>query len=215
MFNSRLHFWKEKGLHPTTIYDIGANTGDWTRNIQTIFPNINYELFEANNDNSQRLQDLNHHIILLGEIDKTNVPFYKIRNGFNTGDSKYLEVSSAFQNNNYSIIYLDQKRLDSYVVEKKLPLPDLIKIDVQGAELDVLKGMGKLIDDVKYFIIEVSLHRWNKDSPMIEEIIDYMFKHNFYFIDVLDNHVLDGYLFQIDILFCHSSTQLRKENFYK
>ena len=127
----------------------------------------------------------------------------------------YLEVSSAFQNNNYTTTYLEKKRLDNYIIENRLPAPDFVKLDVQGAELDILKGMDLVIDGVKHFIIEVSLHRWNKDAPMIEDIIAYMYAHDFYFVDILENHYVEDYNIQIDILFSHKSTNFRKENFYK
>ena len=215
MYNSRIEFWKSKGLNPNVIYDIGANVGDWSRNMMIFFPNANYQLFEANNNNKKYIENMNHHIILLGDKEESNIPFYKIINGYNTGDSMYLEVSSAFQNNNYTTSYLEKKKLDNYIIENRLPIPELVKIDVQGAELDVLKGMDLIIDNVKHFIIEVSLHHWNKDAPMIEDIIAYMYKKDFYFVDTLENHYVDGYNIQIDILFSHKSTNFRKENFYK
>jgi FkbM family methyltransferase len=215
MFQSRVHFWKTKGLAPQTIYDIGANVGEWTQTMKGIFPNANYQLFEANRDNQKHIAHLNHHIVLLGDKNEENVPFYKIRNGYNTGDSMYLEVSSAFQNDNYTTTYLEKKRLDTYVLEKGLPLPDLVKIDVQGGEIDVLEGMGDLMGNVKHFIIEASLHRWNKDAPMVEDIIGFMYSRGYYFVDILETHVVDGYNLQIDILFSHASTNFRKENFYR
>jgi FkbM family methyltransferase len=214
MFQSRINFWKSKGLNPSVIYDIGANVGDWTREMLIHFPNANYQLFEANADNKSHIQEYNHHILLLGDKEEENIPFYKIVNGYNTGDSMYLEVSSAFQNNNYTLQYLKKQRLDTYIQQNNLPFPELVKIDVQGAELDVLKGMDSIIENVKHFIIEVSLHRWNKDAPMIEDIIAYMYNHSFYFVDIVDNHMINGYNFQIDILFSHKSTNFRKENFY-
>jgi FkbM family methyltransferase len=214
MFQSRIQFWKSKGLNPSVIYDIGANVGDWTREMLTHFPNANYQLFEANEDNKHHIEKYNHHILLLGEKEEEHIPFYKIINGYNTGNSIYLEVSSAFQNNNYTVQYLKKQRLDTYIQQNNLPFPELVKIDVQGAELDVLKGMDTILENVKHFIIEVSLHRWNKDAPMIEDIIGYMYTHNFYFVDIVDNHIVNGYNNQIDILFSHKSTNFRKENFY-
>lgn len=215
MFQSRIQFWKSKGLNPNVIYDIGANVGDWTREMMSLFPNANYQLFEANSHNKSRIAQYNHHILLLGEKEEDRIPFYKIINGYNTGDSMYLEVSSAFQNNNYTIEYLKKNRLDNYIQQNNLQFPDLVKIDVQGAELEVLKGMDSILENVKHFIIEVSLHRWNKDAPMVEDIITYMYSHNFYFVDILDTHIINGYNFQIDILFSHKSTNFRKENFYE
>ena len=214
MFKSRIAFWCSKGLDPKVIYDIGANVGDWTRDMQKFFPNAHYELFEANIDNKNHLKNYNYHIVLLGDREANNIPFYKIIKGFNTGNSIYLEVSKAFKDDNYKTDILEMITLNKYIPEKNLPIPDLVKLDVQGAELDILKGMSNYIQNVKHFIIEASLHRWNKDAPMIENIIKYMYDNNFYFVDVLELHIVNGYTLQIDILFSHESTQFRREDFY-
>jgi hypothetical protein len=104
--------------------------------------------------------------------------------------------------------------LDTYVRRANLPTPDFMKLDVQGAELDVLRGAESCMQSAKYVLMEVSLHRWNKDAPMIEEVISYMAERNFELIDIVDSHVVDNYLFQVDVLFAHKSTELRRQDFY-
>lgn len=37
-------------------------------------------------------------------------------------------------------------RLDDFVTAERLPLPDVVKIDVEGCELEVLAGMARIID---------------------------------------------------------------------
>jgi FkbM family methyltransferase len=214
MFHSRIDFLKSKGLAPTCIYDIGANKGDWTNDMKQHFPNAIYELFEANIDNLPDIAKYKPHIILLGNENKDNVPFYKTYFQFNTGNSMFLEVSNVFGTSNYTTVYLPMRTLDTIIAEKSLPVPDFVKLDVQGAELAILQGMTNTLPHVKYFQIEVSFHRWNKDAPMAEEIITYMASKGYYMIDILEYHMIHGYTAQIDILFAHSSTGLRKENFY-
>lgn len=214
MFDQRIQFWKSKGFNPKCIYDIGANKGDWTANMKQHFPDASYELFEANIDNLPELMPFNPHIVLLGNQNKDAVPFYKTLCPFNTGNSMFLEVTNYFGTTNYIIDHLPMSTLDSFIIEKSLKLPDFVKLDVQGAELVILDGMVNTLPHVKYFQIEVSLHRWNKDAPMAEEIITYMASKGYYMIDILEIHMLYGYLGQIDILFAHSSTGLRKEDFY-
>jgi FkbM family methyltransferase len=40
------------------------------------------------------------------------------------------------------------------VAQKQIPPPDLMKIDVEGAELEVLKGMGEQVRRVRRMLIE-------------------------------------------------------------
>jgi hypothetical protein len=96
--------------------------------------------------------------------------------------------------------------LDSYIEEYSIPLPDFIKIDVQGAELDVLEGGQKCLENATMVLLEVSIHRYNEKSPLFAEVIDYMNKHNFQVVDIIENHIINGYLAQVDLLFAKSGS---------
>ena len=214
MFNSRIQFWKSNGFAPTCIYDIGANKGEWSATMKQFFPDAKYELFEANADNLPDIAPYKPHIILLGNENKDGIPFYKTHFQFNTGNSMFLEVSNVFGESNYTTVHLPMRTLDTVIQEKSLMVPDFVKLDVQGAELAILQGMTNTLPHVKYFQIEVSLHRWNKDAPMAEEIIEFMASKGYYMVDILEYHMIHGYTAQVDFLFAHASTGLRKENFY-
>ena len=51
--------------------------------------------------------------------------------------------------------------LDSYVREKNLPRVDFIKLDVEGAELDVLKGAATTIARFKPILALSAYHKWD------------------------------------------------------
>lgn len=211
MFN-RLAFWKTKGMNPQVIYDIGANDGSWTRDAKSVFPQARYEEFEANSEHRRS----GRHMVLLGDTEK-DITFYKAVGpgvGANTGASVYLEVTHHYAPGNYVEETLPMVPLDVYAGRMNLPQPDLLKLDVQGAELDVLRGAESILSKTQYVLLEASLHRWNKDAPMIEEIVSYMALHEFELVDIVDTHVVQGYLFQVDVLFAHKSTGLRRQDFY-
>ena len=74
--------------------------------------------------------------------------------------------SSGNYNNDY---FVKEKRnikirnLDQILKKKKLIKPILIKIDVQGFELEVLKGAKQILSKVDYIILETSKNRmYNK-----------------------------------------------------
>ena len=50
--------------------------------------------------------------------------------------------------------------IDSYVAEKKLPRVDFIKLDVEGAELDTLKGAATTIARFKPILALSAYHKW-------------------------------------------------------
>ena len=51
---------------------------------------------------------------------------------------------------------------------------NLIKLDVQGAELKVLDGLKETVNSFEVIILEVSLHNYNKDSPLFDKVMNYM-----------------------------------------
>ena len=52
----------------------------------------------------------------------------------------------------------------------------LLKIDVQGAELDVLSGAERVLQNCEAVILEVSFFEFQKGIPQFYNIIDYMKK---------------------------------------
>jgi FkbM family methyltransferase len=210
----RLAFWKQKGLSPHVIYDIGAHNGSWYREAKKIFPTSHIICFEANQEHHAALEDLSGNIVLLGAENKSQVGFFRNTIGCTTGNSIYLEQTYYFTPQTAVVDLLPMRRLDSFVEEKNIPAPDFMKLDVQGAELDILKGAGSLLLAVKYCVLEVSLHGYNREAPLIEEVIAFMKSQNFVVLDFIDFHRINGYLAQVDILFAHSSTGLRKNHFY-
>jgi hypothetical protein len=47
-------------------------------------------------------------------------------------------------------------------------------MDVQGAELDIIRGGIKLCKKAKGILLEVALKEYNQNSPLYDEVVDYM-----------------------------------------
>ena len=69
------------------------------------------------------------------------------------GNSIYREQTSYFPDTQYKI--KETITLDTLVKSKNYPYPDLIKIDVQGAELDIIKGASQCLENASYLILEL------------------------------------------------------------
>ena len=61
--------------------------------------------------------------------------------------------------------------LDKVINDNNWPLPDLIKLDVQGSELDILDGAKKILSHAKYLIVELQHIEYNDNAPLFEESI--------------------------------------------
>jgi len=213
----RFCFWKCNEFNPKVVYDIGSNRGEWTYAIQSVFTNAAFYLFEGCSDNNKyntRVQ--NYHNVLLGS-ERKEVDFYCVKEDIgytNTGNSMYLELSDVFSKDNFYSIKQKVIPLDEYIESHNIPYPDLIKIDVQGAELDVLEGGRKCLEHSTMVLLEVSIHRYNKNAPLMAEVIQYMDTHNFEPVDILETHMIKGYTAQIDILFAKKHSGYRIDSFY-
>lgn len=83
----------------------------------------------------------------------------------------YYGLASAFYNRDTKYVAYEVECVKLDEVLKEFKNIKLMKIDVEGAEYEVLKGMEKSLDKVRYIIIEVSRNA--------REIVDLLLKHRF------------------------------------
>jgi len=110
-------------------------------------------------------------------------------------------------------VWVPIKRFDSVFQDADLVSPCLVKIDVQGAELAVLRGMGALIRNVDLFIVEVSSIVTLEGAAPMFETIDYMRQNGFTIYDIcgLGRRPLDNALAQLDLVFCKNDSKLLED----
>ena len=92
----------------------------------------------------------------------------------------------------------------------------MIKLDIQGAELKVLDGLKETINSFEVIILEVSLHNYNKDSPLFDNVMNYMNVKGFRLYDLFDLKRLGdnkSFLLQFDCLFVRNNSNLLNVKF--
>jgi FkbM family methyltransferase len=87
-------------------------------------------------------------------------------------------------------------RLDTIIKEHNIPKVDIIWMDLQGAELLALKGLGTHLRDVKYIHTEVSHKEMYSGQVMFNEINEFMKNNNFI---IRNNLSMDGW--QEDVIY--------------
>lgn len=191
-----------------TVYDIGAHEGTWTAECKEVLPEASYYLFEADTDKKSCLPTENTFFEVLSSTHGSDINYYKTKFQFTTGNSTYRELSQHFDGNNYYIDTRKSCRLDRLACEKGLPQPDMIKLDTQGSELDILTGAGNLLANTKVVYMEVSIHQYNENAPLIGDVLAFMKEHGFYMFDIGELHYIKGALAQIDLFFCKKESPL-------
>lgn len=217
LMRARLTRLAQKGFRPGTIYDIGSHHGRWTQMVRGVWPEARVEMFEADADTEAHKRDLPagvaSHTVLLGASAKENVPFYKCGLGLSQGNSLFLEQTQFFAPGNFSVARLRQVPLDAFIEERKLPPPNLLKLDVQGGELQVLAGGARALAAAAVVLLEVALHQYNSNAPLFAEVVDFMAKKGFQMIDVAACTYIDGDLAQLDALFARAGGPFCRADF--
>jgi FkbM family methyltransferase len=191
----------QKYFTPTSILDIGANVGDFAKQCSMNYPMAKLFLVEGNAACEPHLKRLKceYFIGLLSDEVKT-VQFYVDKNNeLSTGNSMYRENTQHFSDENIIVQELQTNTLDEVVQPR---IFDLIKIDVQGSELDVLRGGINTVNSAKGIILELSLIEYNKNAPSADELIQYMESIDYVLVEKLQEHFdSQGQLFQWDGFF--------------
>lgn len=188
---------QKNGFSISTVYDIGANKGRWSRDMKRVLPKSNFFLFEANESHRKKLasRGFTFFICVLGSKEETR-RFYSIGG---TGDSLYLEKTKHYEETNSREV--TTRTLKSIAQENKLPAPNFIKLDVQGAELDILHGSDGLLEQCHAIYMECPVLEYNVGAPTFDVYIQFMLNRGYLPIQVLEQHFINGALTQFDILF--------------
>jgi FkbM family methyltransferase len=158
-------------FNPNVIFDIGANVGLAGCYFAANFPNSAIYGFEPESG-AYRIAEINYRNIQRGRL-------FKVALSSQNGEANILSsaVGSGGQKlemydptSDWTREKVETCRLDDLIVRENLPIPDLLKIDVEGAEYDVLLGLGILSRKVKGIVMEVhSDDLWDKCSSFISE----------------------------------------------
>ena len=209
----KIHNLKCMGYTPDAILDIGAHHGNWTFAMRHIYPSANYYLYEGidypelgryNDDAAIKVYN-----VLLNDT-ATTVDWYQMKN---TGDSFFREKTHHFTN--CEPIKRDTTTLSTQIAKENI-LQDakniMMKIDCQGAEIPILKGTGRdVLDRTDFIILEIPLFgQYNEGVPTFLEHIAFMESIGFATYDIIDNHYINGFNMQVDVLFINKNHPFNK-----
>ena len=199
---------QQDGLKIDTVYDVGANVGSWSTALRnSVLRNSYFYLFEGDPQHDQRLQatGLPYYIGILSDPGRDFVEYYQ--GGTSTGNSYYKE-NTVFYDDAVPVRML-ARTLESIVAECAMPVPNFLKIDTQGSELDILRGAESILPGVDLIYLECPIGKYNIGAPNIQEYLEYMAGQNFIPSDLLEIHTADRVLIQVDIMFINIATKDR------
>src|SRR5437867_6417463 len=136
----RLLRWRDEGFRPRVIYDIGAHLGAWSEMVQAIFAPETIFLFEPQADFREKLirrqpAEAKWKVIPVALGDQEGTQWINVTE--NSAASSLLtpmtaEVPATWGTTPVRREEVKVATLDGLAASRSMPLPDLVKIDVQG-----------------------------------------------------------------------------------
>lgn len=189
------------------VFEVGARYGDESIVLSNIFKNSKIFSFECNPltidicsnkfKGNKNIKFFSHG---LGE-KSDKLPFYSyIEN--NDGASSFLKRDDFIKTQKETGI-VEIRTLSDFVLEKKIKKIDLLCMDVQGYELNILKGAKDFLKKIKFIIMEepnpvINIQILNKDqyskyvnAPGPEEIKKFMRENNFVEIERVEENFIE------------------------
>jgi len=214
-FEEALRHIRSTGYIPDLIIDVG--TADGTPPLQNIFSDSNFFWIEPLKEFENALKGLqqkfkgDYIISAVGSAEGSFVlNVHKDLHGstmFNETDGK----ASDGEPREIPVTTLNKLSAEyNWRQFNKI----LLKADVQGFELEVLKGSNEILANVDLIILEVSLFRFLKNSPDLFDVIAYMKGLGYVVYDIVGgiNRPLDHALGQKDLVFVKENGLFRQSH---
>ena len=188
------------GWKPSTVLDIGGFKGTWTRDIQQMLPAAAVTIVEPNRHPELERLRVRVFYEVLSSTQKT-VPWYS---NMSTGDSLYREKTRHYAG--IEPVLRTTTTLDTLFPNETF---EFIKLDCQGAELDILRGGTTLLRGTTAVLLECPFAgQYNEGAPSFIEYLRTLDELGFAPLDITEAHRAGGILFQLDILCLRKTSSL-------
>jgi FkbM family methyltransferase len=205
---------RDQGVVPRQIVDAGASNGCWSRECMRIFPEARYLLVDPLPENRDALEAL--------RASRPNLRVWHgalgseagVRELFAHGDQSSFLRSEDFPGSRTPRVEI--RTLDSCLDEGLLEPPDLIKADVQGFELELLRGAKRCLERCELLLLEVSFREIYESAPLAHRVIAAAGEAGFRIYDICTyaQRPEDAELMQADILFAADGSSLFRNEGY-
>jgi FkbM family methyltransferase len=199
------------------ILDIGGGIGATAKLFNQFFPENKIIVFEPINDNFDAIKirfsaTTNIEIIKCAAGNENSVKKINIANRITSSSILPLAAdlnSTVFNDKNLGQVRdecIEIVRLDDFMLNDHNEI-GILKIDVQGFELDVLKGAEVTLKRTDVIVLEANNHDGYVGSPKYYDIDDFLREHNFTLYDILPSIVDNGKLKEWDLIYLNNLAQ--------
>lgn len=199
-----------QGLHFNTVVDIGANIGQFSLLIRELNPDANIHAFEPLSSAADRFKAVFSrdprtvlHSVAIAPLASTQ----SMHVSRSLDSSSLLPISTTQVElfpgtEEVRSEQITTARLDQILTRDDIKGPALLKMDVQGYEVEVIKGCLPLLDCFSHLYVEVSFMQLYENQPLADDIIK-LLHANGYALRALGTATFseEGRSIQADLLF--------------
>jgi FkbM family methyltransferase len=201
-----------------TVIDAGAHNGTWSRRVISrisLLPNPVVALIdpitEVSPENLHTLQsfsDVKLFRVALGAERSTR----RFKIASNSGESSsFLELGRNHIEAAPWVVFEDSEMIDMVPLDELLPEvvgPCLLKLDLQGFELEALEGALRTLVKVEVVVIEASLVETYIGGPTLKHLISFFELHGFELIGMTEGFSVQnlGPMIQMDAVFARNNS---------
>lgn len=205
---------KKLGFNPKTVIDVGAYKGNWTASVLGTFDSAKFLMIEAQpnlKDHLENRSKINDRVLfestLVGAAANEKKEFTVMK----TGSSVFEQTHEGRADR--SKVELNSQTLDSLTSKLGLVGEYFLKMDVQGYEIEVMKGAEEVLKQTPIILLEASLLNYNRGAPLVDEIVSFLKEKGYLLFDICEFHRKseDGVLNQVDLIFCKENWEGRKK----
>jgi FkbM family methyltransferase len=203
------HVGAMRATPAATIIDVGANIGQFSLMVRAIHPHATIHAFEplrAMADTYEQLFAGDSRVTLHRCAAGASASVAEINVSKQPDSSSLLPISdrqsAMFPGTEQAgIERVEVKRIDDVLDVAALPAPILIKLDVQGFELEALKGMPQLLERAQWVYVEVSFASLYTGQPLANDILHWLNAQGFELSGIYNATYSGGVNVQADLLF--------------
>lgn len=197
------------GVRPRTVIDVGANIGQFSAAALARWPSANLIVFEPLPEAAAKLRALlpSDRVVVhekaAGSTDG-KVLFHRHRYSLSSSVLKSSpEACSRYPwAEEVDEAPVSLRRLDSTVGDPSgLPRPALLKLDVQGFELEALEGAEGVLPYLDAIVVEHSFERFYEGQPSFEAVHGWLRDRGWALTRVLDTRREAGICVEADALY--------------
>jgi FkbM family methyltransferase len=161
------------------VIDIGANRGQFSLFAHTAFGTRRIDAFEPLPECADVIRSILpfvsvHEVALtdsegIQEFHISKADDSSSLRGITNNQTRYFPGTEEIATRS-----VPATRFDTWASGRTIGRPSLAKLDVQGSELNVIRGMGSAIDQIDYLYAELSFIELYEGQALAGEIVTYM-----------------------------------------